>query len=137
MEDVEAKKEQRGKQTLSTLLCFGPLTLGSPQAAQVPILPPPTPPLPSASPPLCAVTHPSWVMKVSTPRRRTQTQKAMTQKRTCTTLMTTLLSSSVGMEWRSDGCTLTALRLHRQKGSFCHWPLITPYFKIVRTFLVS
>lgn len=133
------KTERRGKQNLSALLCFGPPTQGPLQGAQVPILPPPppTPPLPSASSPLCTATHPSWVMKASTPRMRTQTQKAMMQKRTCNTLMTTLLSSSVGIAWRSDGCSLTAMRLHRQKGSFCHWAVITPYFIIVRTFVVS
>lgn len=109
LEDAGRKKGQRGKQTLSALLCSGPPTLAPPQGAQGPIQPPP--PLPSAWPPLHTVTHPSWATKTTTPHRRTRTQKAMTQERKGTTLMMTPHSSLIGVEWRSDDWNLAATTL--------------------------
>lgn len=88
-EDVEKKKEQKAIQTLSAPLSFDLPTLDRHRAARGCTRPPP--PLPSASPPPHTVTHLSLAVKVTTPQRRTQTQR-VTQMESSTTLMMTPLS---------------------------------------------
>lgn len=110
-EDAERKKEQKATQTQSAHLCFGHLTKDCRQGVQEPIQPrpPPPPPLPSASLPPLTATHPSWAMKVTTPHRRTQTQKVMTQEEIISTVMMTQLSSLVGKACKYNDLILDAV----------------------------